>query len=389
MDAAVWRAFLLANYMAYVADMSVYCPKPGTWSQPVNPWTTLRSGDGYPGAVRFVQSLTKEHFETAVLVHEILAATEDYPDFLAFRQKSSQMKPLIIPSSDEGQQRIPGFLDVREGARTEDWSTFLSNTTAEEIPWWGFDAIATVMKLAAKAARLALVESGVELADWSVGERLEAIENQTHAIHGAQRPMWELQEDTKRAVGQVAKQQNESLDLLQRISGQLSRPSIRHAEASLQQVLGESVYGALTAESKAAALEGELRYLQGEYADPSVIPFQIAKAFECQLRSLILEPFYERRKSYLEYPPTLQDIQRMLKSSDTDFLSFLKEKGFDGQLLQRKIYMFIRSRHEAAHTAKMSEQRARHLRDEWLGVGRNGDSIFKALTKRKVIPRVV
>jgi hypothetical protein len=116
MDAAVWRAFLLANYMAYVADMSVYCPKPGTWSQPVNPWTTLRSGDGYPEAVRFVQSLTKEHFETAVLVHEIFAATEDYPDFLAFRQKSSPMTPppqplesmrecfapLLIPSSDEG-----------------------------------------------------------------------------------------------------------------------------------------------------------------------------------------------------------------------------------------------------------------------------------------------
>ena len=42
--------------------------------------------------------------------------------------------------------------------------------------------------------------------------------------------------------------------------------------------------------AQVAALEGELRYLQRDYADPSVIPLQYAKAFECQLLS-ILEPF--------------------------------------------------------------------------------------------------
>jgi hypothetical protein len=218
--------------------------------------------------------------------------------------------------------------------------------------------------------------------DPKLGERLETIENDVHAIYGGQMPAWELQEDTKRAVEQVIQQQSSEADLLQQIVLQLNRPSVRHAESSLKQVLGESVFGALTAEAKAAALEGELRFLQGDCADPSVIPFHLAKAFECQLRAVIMEPFRKRRGGQSTSRFILQDSYDMLDRSDRDFLSFLTENGFDHRQLEQKLLNLVHDRNQAAHNAVMTEQRARELRDDWLGVGRNGDSIFRAVVKR-------
>jgi hypothetical protein len=343
------------------------------------------NGEGHPDAIRFVRSLKKQEFEAALLAHEIRAATEDYPDVLAFRSRSYPMSPLVIPSVDEGLQSIPGFLEVQDTAQIEDWSAFLDRSVAEDIPWWGLEAIKTIIKLAGRSAELARVESGLGAGDPKLNERLETIENQVHAIHGGQLPVWELQEDTKRAVEQVLQRQNSEADLLQQIRLQLNRPTIREAETSLKLALGEPVFGALTAEAKAAALEGELRFLQRDYADPSVIPFQLAKAFECQLRAVIMEPFRERRRAQVAYDPTLKEIERMLENSQADFLSFLSEKGFDHKLLLTKISKIQgenKFRNQAAHTAVMPEQRARELRDDWLGATRRGDSIFRALVKR-------
>ena len=246
----LWRAFLLVNYLPYVADMFVYCPKPRTPEQAVNPWTALRSGDGYQGAVRFVQSLTRQEFEAAVFAHEILSAIPDYPDCLAFRWNLRPMEAPQVPSCQEGLQPIPGYLRVREQANNGDWAAFVNHTLAEKMPWWGFSMLEGLFKLAAKAATTALMECGLEGASGSVYERLENIENQTHAVYGAQRPMWELQEETKRAVDQVANQQKEQAtqqkeqtDILQQIRAQLRRPTKRHAEASLRGVLGDAVSG--------------------------------------------------------------------------------------------------------------------------------------------------
>jgi hypothetical protein len=382
MNAAIWRPFLLAHYLPYVADMFAYCAKPGTYESMVNVWTSLMNGDGHPEAVRFVRSLTRQEFEAGLFAHEIFAATGNLPDALAFRWKDSSITKLVIPSLNEGLRSIPGFLEVQETARIEDWAAFLERSGADDNPWWGFDAIRTIVKLAAKSARLALVESGFGSGDPKLNDRLETIENQVDAIHGGQRPMWELQEDTKRAVDQVLQQQSSGADLLQQIVRQLSRPTVRDAETSLKQVLGESVFGALTAEAKAAALEGELRFLQRDCADPSVIPFHLAKAFECQLRAVIMEPFRERRRVQSTSGFILQDSYDMLARSDRDFLSFLTENGFDHRQLQQKLLNLIHERNQAAHNAVMTEQRARELRNDWLGVGRNGDSIFRAVVKR-------
>jgi hypothetical protein len=386
-----WRTFFLVNYLPYIADMFVYCPKPRTAGQAVNPWTALRGGDGDPGAVTFVQSLAWQEFEAAVFAQEILSAIPDYPDCLAFRWKTEPISPPLIPSSQEGLMPIPGFLNVREDAGFVDWSTFLSDTVAEEestmtlpdgtkhsvtfqAPSWDFDLLEGLFKLAAKAAKM---ECGLEGAGGVASERLDIIEAQAHAIYGAQRPMWELQEDTKRTLDHVADQQNQHSDILLQIRDQLSRPTKRHAEGSLRKILGETVFDALTDEAKTAVLEGELRFLQGEYLDPSVIPGQFAKAFECQLL-WIIEPFLKRRRA-----PSLGEIYRMLEQSDSDFVGFLRENGFDCSLLRQKLSEVIPHRNRAAHQSVISEQRAIQLRRDWLGVGRAGASIFAALEPKR------
>jgi hypothetical protein len=100
----------------------------------------------------------------------------------------------------------------------------------------------------------------------------------------------------------------------------------------------------------------------------------------------IVEPYFARlanRKDYARLK--LGAIYDLLKDQQTDFLFFLREKGLDHRLVQEKLHKLIRNqepRNRAAHRADMLEPRARDLRDDWLGVGRNGDSIFRALVPK-------
>jgi hypothetical protein len=380
-QARVWRAFLMANYLFSVVNIAAYCP-PDTINRKttMNPWTTLRSGHGYPDAVSFVLALSKDHFEAAVLAYEIFAAMEEWdPDDFAFRWKAYPIRPLRIPSSNEGLERIPGFLDIRESARKEDWSEFLSTTIAEELPWWGLDAIETVMKLATRAAKLALIEYGLAGFDASVQETLKTIENDTHAIHGAQRPMWELQEDTKRSVDQIARQQNDQIDMLQRIRRDLHRPGQHDAVESLKEILGESTYEGLTDDAKDAAIEGELRFLQGDYADASVITSQFAKAFECQLRTEVVERYRRLNGSRDESRSTLDEANRMLEVPAKEFIEFLKSAGIDFRRLHHKLGKVMSVRNRSVHQVDISKHAAIEHRNDWLDIRGRADSIFAAL----------
>jgi CheY-like chemotaxis protein len=121
------------------------------------------------------------------VVRGLDAGADDYL-ILAYRERSYPWSALVIPALGEGLQSIPGYLEVQDAVRIEDWAAFLDRSRPEEIPWWGYEAIKTTIKLAARSARLALVESGLGSGDLKLSERLETIENQVHAIHGGQRP---------------------------------------------------------------------------------------------------------------------------------------------------------------------------------------------------------
>ena len=381
--ALLWRAFLLVNYLPHVADLFVYCVQPEGLGKPINPWTSLRNGAGETTAMEFVRSLTRREFETALLSYEILSAVPDYPDFLAFREMPYPMPALQIPDAGESLAPIPGFLEVEEGATGKQWSDFIEHTIAEQMPWWGFDAIGGLIKLAAKAAGSTIAESGLDLTGAPASEKLEAIGSQVSAVYGAQLPMMDLQEGTLRAVGEVAQQQAEQSDLLRQIREQLSRPTKSTAENSLRKILGEAIYHGMTDEARAAAIEGELRFLQRDTSDHSVVAFQLAKAFECQLRAVVLEPLRQRRRTQSEYRYELRDVERMLEQSDADLLRVLCDSGLDHRLLHQKVRKVVAERNLAAHQAVMSEQRVATLRRDWLGNGKPENSIFAAVVQQR------
>ena len=268
-NALLWRAFLLVNYLPHVADLFVYCAKPQRSGEIVNPWVALRKGAGDATAVEFVRSIARQEFEAAVLTCEVLAAIPDYMELLAYREVPYPMPTLRIPAGSEGLEPIPGFLEIIEGATDEQWSNFVEETLAEQMPWWGFDVIGGLIRLAAKSAGAVLAESGINLSGSPASERLEAIGDQVSAIYGAQLPMIDLQEGTRRAVDGVAQQQGEQADILRQIRDQLSRPTKAVAESSLRKILGDAIYHSLSDEARAAVVEGELRFLQ---RDLSTLP---------------------------------------------------------------------------------------------------------------------
>jgi len=377
--ALIWRAFFVAAYLPYVARVFVDCIDR---HKDENPWIKLRAGGSLPEGLGFIPSLTAEEFEAALLAHEVEASC----GLMRFRFAPPGELP-SVPSAGEDLRAVPGFLSLREEATVADWSDFMAETLPEDMPSWGFDVVEGVIKLAAKAASSELARSPA--AEEGVRSTLERIESQTDAIYGAQLPIIELQSDTRRAVGEVAQAQAAQAGLLQQMLHNLNRPSVRDAERSLRRILGDRIFDGLTEEAKAAAVEGEYRYLMvehvpGECADPSTIPFQFQKAFECQLGS-ILEQFSERGR----YRFSAAEISRLLEYSDARLLGFLKQRGIDHRLLHNKHEKLFGPKGErnlAAHRAVITEQRARELRNEYLGLG-NGESIFGAVVPVQVEPR--
>jgi hypothetical protein len=114
-----------------------------------------------------------------------------------------------------------------------------------------------------------------------IRESLEAIQHQTDAIYGAQLPIMEMISEAIQTTRRMEQQQAVATPLLDKLVQFIGRPQRLDAERSLEKCLG-NVYALLTAEAKAAAIEAELRFLQRDCVDPSVIPMQFAKAFECQ-----------------------------------------------------------------------------------------------------------
>lgn len=99
-----------------------------------------------------------------------------------------------------------------------------------------------------------------------------------------------------------------------------------------------------------------------------------SKAFECQLRKVIGEPFARRPNP----PIGLREIHRWLAEGNREFVDFLTEQGFDPRRLQLKVSKVVSVRKRVAHEANVSREEAHNFRNEWLGVHPRGPSIFAA-----------
>jgi hypothetical protein len=372
--ALTWRAFLLASYMRDVANTLETCIQ---CREDENPWAKLRAGDCLPETVDFTPPLTEEEFEALLLAYEMPSSWSGYWPF----RFAAPGKLPSVPSAGEDLKAIPGFLSIRENATVADWSEFMAETLPEDMPLWGFRTIEEIMTVAAKAAKAELARCNLAATEVVRGGLWKTIEEQLHAIYGAQAPMMASQEETIRAVRDAAQAQaqaqSEQTILLRQF---LRRPGVREAESSLKHILGEDIFDGLCEEARYAAVEGERLYLQvahapGECSDPSIIPFQFAKAFECQLQ-YILEAYSPKFRF------SAKEISRDLENDDKKLLAFLKQKNIDHRLLRRqheKLFGINAPRNQAAHRATIRERRARELRDEYLGVSKGGDNIFRAV----------
>jgi hypothetical protein len=66
-----WRAVVLADYLGFSGDMAKYCSAEHRGQPGFDPWMSLRNGDGDSRAAAFVQGLSKDLFNTALLAFEI------------------------------------------------------------------------------------------------------------------------------------------------------------------------------------------------------------------------------------------------------------------------------------------------------------------------------
>jgi hypothetical protein len=148
----------------------------------------------------------------------------------------------------------------------------------------------------------------------------------------------------------------------------------------LKELLGDA-YPLLTPEAKAAAIEGELRFQQRDCVDASVIPFQFAKAFECQLRANVTLPYFRRERTG-RYELTPSELKDAFKREEPGVLGFLQQRGFEAPGLLSALERIQFNRNRAAHQARMTLVEAEEIRADWLGIGDRATSVFYPLVPR-------
>jgi hypothetical protein len=303
----------------------------------------------------------------------------DEADTLAYRW-AWPWRRRFIPSTQESLTPIPGFLDIVEDATTSGWNRFLSQTLPEEMPDWGLWTFGSMLEMAAKLAKRELSGRSLSADTAGIRESLEAIQHQTDTIYGAQLPIMEMVSEAIQTTRKMEQQQAVATPLLDKLVQFIGRPRRQDAERSLEKCLGD-VYTLLTAEAKAAAIEAELRFLQGDCVDPSVIPMQFAKAFECQLKASITRPLYNLEKRR-RYELSARELKEALEDSDQSVLSYLKQCGIELSSLLSTLERIRYDRNTAAHYARITLVQAEELRADWLGIHDRTKCIFRALMPR-------
>jgi hypothetical protein len=139
-----------------------------------------------------------------------------------------------------------------------------------------------------------------------------------------------------------------------------------------------------------------------EFALPSNIVADIAKAFEMQLKQVVLPALaeYLAARNVLQFPrdPTaLRDgpviaggrptqrlnlgaIEITLRSTDAEFTEFCRLCGIDLIALRSATNDVIGYRNVAVHQATLPPHQVAELRDTWLGVDLGNGGIFRLVT---------
>src|ERR1035441_1741129 len=115
-----WRAVVLADHLGFSGDMAKYCSAVHRGQPGFHPWMSLRKGDGYSRAAAFVQGLSKDLFNTALLAFEIQSQRLFiYPMLMADG-------PFLVPSCGDIRE-VKGLLQPVVTWDTSSWRNWIDD----------------------------------------------------------------------------------------------------------------------------------------------------------------------------------------------------------------------------------------------------------------------
>jgi hypothetical protein len=186
-------------------------------------------------------------------------------------------------------------------------------------------------------------------------------------------------------------------DLLERIARNTDRITPARAEEMLKDILG-SVYNRLCRNATYDLMAAEQVFHHPNFASPGDAIFNIAKAFEVQLKEVVL-PLFRRyltehgikmfpREAKLIGGPIVRDamlsinrplghIKEALNCAEPELAEFCQEYGFSLMRLRESIEQVHRYRNMTGHGEALALPKVAELREKWLGVDVRDGGIFQ------------
>jgi len=202
--------------------------------------------------------------------------------------------------------------------------------------------------------------------------------------------------------------QKAELDLLEGMKnpGTISRA---RAEEMLKDMLG-SVYNRLCHDARHALMSAEQVFRYPDFASVGDTIFNIAKAFEVQLKEVVLPLLAEYltalgiktfpRKIKPKGRPIIGDgvldknrslghIKEALNCADPELVEFCMEHGLDLIKLRESIEQILPYRNRTGHGEALTLPKVTELRERWLGVDVRDGGIFRFVITDRFDPRLV
>lgn len=351
----VWRAVRLACFIGgYMDDYA------RTHAVEGDPWLSWRSNVSSDNVSAFVRGLTPETYVLALASRNV---------YLALNSPAREDE-LWLPS-DSDLSRIDGVLVVEETDDLDDWDQVLGK------PSDGVNGLA-LLYLAGTAANQ---QAGIQ-AD---GGLVQAVGKLTGDI--------ETMKDRQQA----------EIDLLERIVALQSKPDKYSCEESLKEIMA-ATWGTMSSAARDCLLGAEQVHRTTDLADPNLIVFGIARAFELELKTTIMTELYRQLKDAgvdelltadtkprlvykCQWNPMearLGQIRMLLEHGHNAIAQFCQEQRLDVRLLRNAINAVNSRRNPAAHGWSETLRRAHAVREELLRWGGLPGGVFAALAPRSL-----
>jgi len=360
-----------------------------------NPWRELRLGTDDSPAACFVRGLNEERFLALLVAWNLGSIGLDLP-----------LRPLILPT-DGDITDVNGIVTVKTKTLIQDWQEILKQNFVRRL-----------LRLRTLSADPGAASTGewvntlsMPSLDWSrllYLARCAALKEAAPAESGG--PVLPTEygslDDLRDRIDSVSSAQMPMIDLLEKIAREFEIARVRsdtvHApEEGLRNALGPRVYRALDNEAVNAAVTAEQIFRLTDIADPGVGVFCLCRAFELQLKRVLLVEFcrFLSGRGVSTYPDreqlpngkarprilangrrndrlSLGEIRLALESPRPELNEFCTQQGLDVVALKRAIEEVSELRNTRAHEGSISFVEARRIRERLLGIASGDGGVF-------------